>query len=71
MLTDPSAGSSSMLGTVAIITVFVTIIAITLLGVVIIILVIVKKILTVRSSGEAQFVHQAITPRFSYINLFK
>ena len=65
MLTDASTGASSMLGTVAALAVFVTIIAIALLGLLITIFVIVKKKLKILHSDESQFINQATTQRYN------
>ena len=59
-LTD---ASSTVLGTVAALVIFVAIIAITLLGVLITILMIVKKKLNIHSGG-AQFTTEAATQRY-------
>ena len=66
LLTDTST-DDSMLGTVVAISVFVTIIAITLLGLLITIFVIVKKKLKSVFSSQTQFINQSATQRYSYI----
>ena len=58
LLTDASTGTSSMLGTVTALAVFVAIVAITLLGLLIIIFVIVKEKLKTLRSGKNQCTNQ-------------
>ena len=68
-LSTDTSTDDSMLGTVAAIGVFVTIIAITLLGLLITIFVIVKKKLksVFIFSSQTQFINQSTTQRYSYI----
>ena len=58
LLTDASTGTSSMLGTVTALAVFVAIVAITLSGLLIVIFVIMKEKLKTLRSGENQCTNQ-------------